>query len=51
MMEIITLCLLDIIVDTIASRKKDIATEKKDSELTHSSMDHSESNPKKDDKV
>ena len=34
-----------------ASRKKDAATEKKDSELTHSSKGHNESNHKKEDKV
>ena len=33
------------------SPSSDIATEKKDSELTHGGKGHSESNPKKDDKV
>ena len=51
MMEIIPLCLQDIIVGTTASRKKDIATEKKDSELIHCSKGHSESNTKMNDKV
>ena len=36
---------------SLASRRKDIATEKKDSELTRSGKGHSESNPKNDDKV
>ena len=35
----------------LASRKRDTTTEKKDSELTHNSKGHHDSNQKKDDKV